>query len=290
MANLANIHVIRQLLQKHSFHFSKSLGQNFLVDTQVCPNMAASCGAGKEDAVLEIGPGIGVLTRELAKVAGKVLAIELDKRLLPVLAETLQSHENVQILHGDILKANLPALFEEHFSGCHSIYVCANLPYYITSPVIMHLLESHLPLRRITVMVQKEAAERLCALPGTRKCGAVSIGVHYRCTPNILFEVPRTAFYPPPNVDSAVIQLTLLEEPPVQVNDERFFFQLVKAAFSQRRKTAANAVSSTLGIQKSRFEAALHTLQLNASIRAEMLTMEAFAALSNILESEAKIE
>lgn len=282
MYNLSSPSDIKEILQRHGFHFSKSLGQNFLINGSVCPRMAENCGADENTGVLEVGPGIGVLTYELSKVAEKVVSVELDKKLLPVLSETLSDCDNVKIIQGDIMKIDVSEIIKNEFGG-NEICVCANLPYYITSPVIMYFLESGLPIRSITVMVQKEAAKRLCALPGTSGCGAVSVGVHYRCNPEILFEVGRGSFMPPPNVDSAVIRLNLLNEPPVEVENEKFFFALVKAAFGQRRKTLVNSVSSLLGIEKLRIAEALSKCNLTETIRAEKLSMADFAALANEL-------
>ena len=242
--------------------------------------MAAQSGAGPGVGVLEIGPGIGVLTRELSALAEKVVSIELDERLLPVLEETLSGYGNVKIVHGDVMKVDLKKLLNEEFSGMETV-VCANLPYYITSPVIMRLLEEKLPIRALTVMVQKEAADRLCAQPGTRACGAVSMAVQYYAEPEILFQVSRGSFLPPPNVDSSVIRLQLRQEPPVSLWDEKLFFRLVKAAFGQRRKTAAG-----LSLEKSRLEAACHEAGIVPSARAEQLSLEEFAALSNALAEE----
>lgn len=282
MYNLSSPADISIVLQKHGFHLSKSLGQNFLINGSVCPRMAELCGADEDTGVLEIGPGIGVLTAELAKRAGKVVTVELDKRLLPVLEETLAAYDTVSVVQGDILKIDLQGLIDDYFGG-QEICVCANLPYYITSPVIMRLLESGLPLRTVTVMVQKEAAKRLCTLPGSRECGAVSVGVHYRCRPEILFDVGRSSFMPPPNVDSAVIRLNLLREPPVRVRDEELFFRIVKAAFGKRRKTLVNSVSSSLPYEKPVLADALKTCGLAETIRAERMTMENFAELCNLL-------
>ena len=237
MRNLSNIKVIKEILYRHGFSLTKSLGQNFLIDPDVCPAMAQASGAQKGVGVLEIGPGIGVLTAELAKLAEKVVTVELDERLLPILEETLVDFDNVEVVQGDILKINLPELLEEKFAGMR-IVVCANLPYYITSPVVMLLLESRLPIDRITVMVQKEAGERLCAEVGSRTAGAVTVAVDYFAQAEILFEVARTSFVPAPKVDSFVIQLEVRKEPPIATQDEAGFFRMVKAAFGQRRKTA----------------------------------------------------
>lgn len=209
---------IKEVLSRHGFHFSKALGQNFLINPTVCPRMAQACGAGDCKGVIEVGPGIGVLTWELSQVAEKVCAIELDSRLFPVLEETLAGRDNVKIIPGDVMKLDLAQLIQEEFGG-GPVCVCANLPYYITSPVILRLLEEGLPLTSITVMVQKEAAQRLCAAPGERECGAVSVAVHYRSQPKLLFQVGRGSFLPPPKVDSAVLRLDLRQEPPVSVAD-----------------------------------------------------------------------
>lgn len=280
--NLADINTVRSLLAKNGFTFKKSLGQNFLINPDVCPAMAnAACDS--ETGVIEIGPGIGVLTRELAKTAKKVIAIELDERLKKILSETLSGLDNVEVIYGDALKLDLNAIIKEKLSCCKSVAVCANLPYYITSPVIMNLLESRLPITSVTVMVQKEAAQRLCAEVGTREAGAVSVAVSYYAEPHILFGVSRASFMPPPNVDSAVIQLKIRKEPPIKVKNEKEFFRLVKCCFSQRRKTLVNAVSNTAGTDKDELRAALRALGLPETVRGEQLTMEQLAALSDII-------
>ena len=280
--NLADINTVRSLLAKNGFTFKKSLGQNFLINPDVCPAMAnAACDS--ETGVIEIGPGIGVLTRELAKTAKKVIAIELDERLKKILPETLSGLDNVEVIYGDALKLDLNAIIKEKLSCCKSVAVCANLPYYITSPVIMNLLESRLPITSVTVMVQKEAAQRLCAEVGTREAGAVSVAVSYYAEPHILFGVSRASFMPPPNVDSAVIQLKIRKEPPIKVKNEKEFFRLVKCCFSQRRKTLVNAVSNTAGTDKDELRAALRALGLPETVRGEQLTMELFAAISDII-------
>ena len=280
MSHLSDPGQIKEVLSRHGFHFSKALGQNFLINGSVCPRMAAECGAGECEGVIEVGPGIGVLTWELSQVAQKVAAIELDQRLFSVLEETLAGCGNVKIVPGDVMKLDLHQLIREEFGG-GPVCVCANLPYYITSPVILRLLEEELPLTAITVMVQKEAAQRLCAPPGSRECGAVSVAVHYRSVPQVLFPVGRGSFMPPPKVDSAVIRLDLRKEPPVQVRDEDWFFKVSRAAFAQRRKTAANSISATLGVSKPQVEEALVSAGAPANVRAERLTLEQLAALAN---------
>lgn len=280
MSHLSDPGQIKEVLSRHGFHFSKALGQNFLINGSVCPRMAAECGAGECEGVIEVGPGIGVLTWELSQVAKKVTAIELDQRLFPVLEETLADCDNVKIVPGDVMKLDLHQLIQEEFGG-GPVCVCANLPYYITSPVILRLLEEELPITAITVMVQKEAAQRLCAPPGSRECGAVSVAVHYRSVPQVLFPVGRGSFMPPPNVDSAVIRLDLRKDPPVEVRNEEWFFKVSRAAFAQRRKTAANSISATLGVPKARVEETLTASGIPANIRAERLTLEQLAVLSN---------
>ena len=287
MGDLWRPATIKEVLGRHGFRFSKALGQNFLIDPRVCPRMAAESGAAECAGAIEVGPGLGVLTYELAQVAKKVVAIELDQRLFPVLGETLADCPNVELVQGDVLKLDLHALIQEKFGG-QEVCVCANLPYYITSPVIMGLLEGGLPLKSITVMVQKEAAERICAQPGQRACGAVSVSVHYHSQPQVLFGVSRGSFLPPPNVDSAVIRLDLRREPPVQVADEGWFFRVSRAAFAQRRKTAANSISASLGLPKAQVEAALGAAGIPANARAEQLSLEQFAALANALPPLAK--
>lgn len=276
---------IKEVLARHGFHFSKALGQNFLINPGVCPRMAAECGAQGCKGVIEVGPGIGVLTWELSQVAQKVCAVELDSRLFPVLEETLAGRDNVKIIPGDVMKLDLNQLIRQEFGG-GPVCVCANLPYYITSPVILRLLEEGLPLTSITVMVQKEAAQRLCAAPGERECGAVSVAVHYRSQPKLLFQVGRGSFLPPPKVDSAVLRLDLRQEPPVSVADEDWFFRVSRAAFAQRRKTAANSLSATLGLPKPQVEQALAAAGAPENVRAERLTLEQLAALANALLGE----
>lgn len=275
-----------EVLRRHGFTFDKAKGQNFLTNPGICPRMAE---AGAAAGVLEIGPGAGALTRELSRVAKKVVAVELDARLLPVLDETLADCGNVTVIQGDILAMDLAALLEAYFAGL-PVSVCANLPYYITSPVILRLLESRLPFEAITVMVQKEAAQRLCAPMGSRACGAVTAAVRYFAAPRMLFPVHRGSFFPVPNVDSAVLQLIPRREPPIQVRDEAAFFRLIRAAFGQRRKTAANAVSAGLGMEKSAVLAAMARAGLAPNARAEALTLEDFARLLSMLNAELNAE
>lgn len=278
---LTDVGYLRDLLERHGFRFSKKLGQNFLINPSVCPRMAEACGIGADGGVLEIGPGVGVLTRELAKQAGRVVAVELDDRLPPVLAETLAGQDNVDIVWGDCMKLDLHALIKERF-GDRPVAVCANLPYYITSPIIMMLLESRLPVENITVMVQKEAAQRLCAAPGTREAGAVTLAVQYYAQAETLFSVSRGSFLPAPNVDSAVIRLTRRKTPPCEVTDEAVLFRLIRAGFNQRRKTLLNSLTGA-GYSKERLSAAFTAAGMAPTARAEQLTLSEFAALANAL-------
>ena len=282
---LSNIGTIKDILGRHGFTFSKSLGQNFLINPSVCPKMAEQSGAKKGVGVIEVGPGIGVLTCQLAERADRVVAIELDKRLLPVLDETLAEYDNIKIINDDILKIDLKKLIETELSGME-VVVCANLPYYITSPVIMKLLEDRLPINALTVMVQKEAAQRICAEVGSRQSGAVTVAVNYYAKPQILFGVSAGSFMPAPKVDSAVIRLDILKEPCVQVEDEELFFKVVKAAFSQRRKTLPNSLSAGLQISKLAVTNALNRANVPVNYRAEQLTMEQLAKISNAIGSE----
>ncbi len=281
--DLCDYGTVKRLLASHGFTFSKSLGQNFLVNSEVCPAMSAALGADKSTGVIEIGPGIGTLTKELCKTAGKVVSIELDKRLFPLLGETLGEFGNFELVEGDALSLDLNSLAKEKFSDMRCVKVCANLPYYITSPIIMKMLESKLKAESMVLMVQKEAAERLCAETGSRNAGAVTVAANYYAETEILFEVSKECFMPPPKVDSAVIKLTPREKPPVEVKDEKRFFEIVKAAFAQRRKTALNSLSCGLGLPKERISAALGLIGETDGARAENFTVEQFAALSDIL-------
>lgn len=282
MNRLSDIGTIKDILSRHGFTFSKSLGQNFLINPSVCPRMAEFSGADKGVGVIEIGPGIGVLTNELCKLADKVVAIELDKRLLPVLEETLGEYDNLKVVNADVLETDLHKLIEEEFSGME-VVVCANLPYYITSPVIMKLLEDKLPISAITVMVQKEAAQRICADVGSRQSGAVTVSVNYYAKPEMLFSVSAGSFMPAPKVDSAVIRLNVLDEPPVKVNDEKKFFSVIKASFSQRRKVISNSLSSGLSLDKSKTAELLEKSGVPLNARAEKLSLQNFADIANNL-------
>ena len=282
MQNLTNLGTIRTIMDRFGFTFSKSLGQNFIVNPSVCPKIAELGGAESEVGVLEIGAGFGVLTNELAARAEKVVVVELDSRLLPVLSYTLSDHKNVKVVNQDILKTDLPALLAEEF-GEMEVVVCANLPYYITSPILMMLLESRLPVKSITVMVQKEAGERICAVMPSRACGAVTAAVRYYSEPQILFPVSRGSFYPSPNVDSMVARLDVKKELPLEGEAEKRLFRVVKAAFGQRRKTLVNTLSSGLKIEKARAAEAIAEAGLKPTVRAEELSLDEFIRLSQIL-------
>ena len=279
---ISNKKDLKSVLESEGFSFKKSLGQNFLIDDTVCPRMAEAV-SGEDVGVLEIGPGAGVLTTQLSDSCKKVVAVELDTRLKPVLEQTLDGKENVKIIWGDILKIDLKSIFAEEFCDCKTVNICANLPYYITSPVIMMLLESRLPVNTIAVMVQKEAADRLCAKVGSRAAGAVTVAVNYYAEAKTLFCVPRSSFMPPPNVDSAVIMLNLRDNPPVEVADEKLFFKIVKACFAQRRKILLNTVCNTLNIEKDILRDALNQVKISETVRGETLTMEQLAAIANAL-------
>ncbi len=279
---LTDISVIKRVMSEHNVTFSKGLGQNFLVNPTVCPRMAEAVkdGAKGKIGVLEIGAGVGVLTKELLERADKVVCVELDTRLFPVLNDTLAGYDNLTLINEDILKADLDSIIKEHFEGME-IFVCANLPYYITSPVIMRLLEEKLPFSKIIVMVQKEAADRLCAKVGTRESGAVTVAVNYYAHARKLFDVSRGSFMPSPKVDSCVIELDLTKKGDYPVTDEALFFKMVKSAFAQRRKTILNSLSSGMGIGKDKITLAVENAGLSLTARAEALTMDELVTLSN---------
>lgn len=277
--NLTNLSAIREIADKFGFTFSKSLGQNFLINPSVCPRIAEMGGADENTGVIEIGAGFGVLTQELAKRAKKVVAVELDSRLIPVLQYTLADYDNVKVINEDVLKVDLPKLIAEEFPGME-VVVCANLPYYITSPIIMALLEQRLPIKAVTVMVQKEAGDRLCAPMPSRECGAVTAAVRYYSEPKVLFPVSRGSFCPAPNVDSMVIRLDVKENLPLHPEEEKTLFRVVKAAFGQRRKTLPNTLSAGLGISKAEAAEKLAAAGLKPTARAEELSMEQFCRLA----------
>ena len=281
--NLCDELTIRMLLERHGFHFSKSMGQNFLIDPQIPADIAAASQADETCGVLEIGPGIGPLTSELAQRAGKVVSIELDRALLPILTETMAPYSNAEIVPGDVTRLDLKALIGEKFAGLRPI-VCANLPYYITSPIVMKLLGDRLPIRNLTVMVQKEVAQRICAEPGTAAYSAFSIYVQYHAKAEILFDVPADCFVPKPKVDSAVLKLVPLDKPAVETKDEKLFFSLVRAAFNMRRKTLVNALGPVLGSSMSKEEitALVEAAGLDARVRGERLSLAEYAKLADL--------
>lgn len=281
--DLSDERTVRAVLSRHGFSFSKALGQNFLIDPTVCPEMARAATREGADCVLEIGPGIGVLTASLCEQAKQIVAVELDRRLFPVLRETLADYDNVELVEGDAMQLDLHALLRERFGEGARIAVCANLPYYITSPLLMRLLECCLPIEKLVVMVQKEAAERLCAEVGSREAGAVTVAVRYYAEARTLVTVGREAFLPAPKVDSAVIELCVREKPAVELRDEAYFFKMVRAAFAQRRKTAVNGIAAGLNLPKAAVAEAIADTGLPADVRAEKIPMEKLAELANRL-------
>ncbi len=284
MAKLANPQETIQVLQRHDFHFRKKFGQNFLIDPHVLDKIIEAAGIGKEDFVLEIGPGIGTLTQYLCERAGKVLAVEIDPKLIPILQETLSGYDNIEIIHGDILKQDIQGI-ADRYNGGRPVKVVANLPYYITTPIIMELFESHVPLANVTVMVQKEVAERMQAQPGTKEYGALSLAVQYYARPYLAANVPPNCFMPRPAVGSAVIRLDCLSRTPVAVKDEKLMFRLIRASFNQRRKTLQNGLTNSSGLDFSKEEIrqAIQAVGLDPAIRGERLGLEQFAALADEL-------
>ena len=284
MEKLSNPQRTIEVIKKYEFCFQKKFGQNFLIDGHVLDKIIAGAGVTKDDMVLEIGPGIGTMTQYLAEAAGKVVAVEIDRNLLPILQETLSDYDNVKVIHADVLSLDLEKLVQEE-NGGRPIKVVANLPYYITTPLIMALFEQHVPLANVTVMVQKEVAARMKSGPGSKDYGALSLAVQYYAEPYIVANVPCNCFMPRPNVDSAVIRLTRYEEPPVQVKDEKMLFKIIRASFNQRRKTLQNGLnnSSELNFTKDQIAAAIAAAGFSPSVRGEALTLEQFARLTDIL-------
>ncbi|MBQ7706932.1 MAG: 16S rRNA (adenine(1518)-N(6)/adenine(1519)-N(6))-dimethyltransferase RsmA [Lachnospiraceae bacterium] len=282
MEKLSNPQVTIEVIKKYNFAFQKRFGQNFLIDGHVIEKIIKAADITKDDVVLEIGPGIGTMTQYLAEAAGKVYAVEIDKNLLPILADTLSEYDNVTVINEDILKLDIEELIKDEKG---TLKVVANLPYYITTPIIMGLLENHIPAKSITVMVQKEVASRMQAGPGGKDYGALSLAVQYYAEPYIAANVPPNCFMPRPNVGSAVIRLTNWEKPPVEVNDEKLMFKLIRASFNQRRKTLQNGINNSpeLNFTKEQVVDALKELGISENIRGEALTLEQFANLSNIL-------
>lgn len=284
MANLGNPKNTIEIIQKYEFNFQKKFGQNFLIDTHVLDKIIRAAGVTKEDFVLEIGPGIGTMTQYLAEAAGKVCAVEIDRNLIPILSETLAGYNNVTVINEDILKVDVERLAREE-NGGRPIKVVANLPYYITTPIIMGLFESHVPIDNITIMVQKEVADRMQTGPGSKDYGALSLAVQYYADPYIVANVPPNCFMPRPKVGSAVIRLTRHSEPPVQVDDEALMFRLIRASFNQRRKTLVNGLGNApeLSITKEEIARAIAAMGLSPTVRGETLTLSQFAELSNRL-------
>lgn len=289
MPTLGNPKGTIEILKKYNFNFQKRFGQNFLIDSNILAKIVESAEVTKEDFVLEIGPGIGTMTQYLAESAREVVAVEIDKSLIPILGDTLSSYDNVTVINEDILKVDIERLVQEKNQG-KPIKVVANLPYYITTPIIMGLFESHVPLKSITIMVQKEVADRMQVGPGTKDYGALSLAVQYYARPELITYVSPACFIPKPNVGSAVIRLDRYEKPPVETEDEAFLFAVIKAAFNQRRKTLANGLANAreLGITRQQAEEALLQMELSPSIRGEALTLREFADLSNILYRKIK--
>ena len=287
MEKLSNPQVTIQTIKKYEFAFQKKFGQNFLIDDHVITKIINAAEITKDDLVLEIGPGIGTMTQYLAESARKVIAVEIDKNLIPILGETLAEYDNVTVINEDILKLDINRLVEEENAG-KPIKVVANLPYYITTPIIMGLFESHVPLQSITVMVQKEVADRMQVGPGAKDYGALSLAVQYYAKPYIAANVPPNCFIPRPGVGSAVIRLTRYEEPPVTVKDESLMFKLIRASFNQRRKTLQNGIANSpeLPYSKAQVEKALEKMELAANVRGESLTLAEFAKLSDIISEE----
>lgn len=277
----------KEILEKHGFSFKKSLGQNFIVEPNILTKIVQAAGLDKETNVIEVGPGIGALTEHLGRAAHKVLAFEIDDRLLPVLADTLSPYDNIEIVHSDILKANLPALVAQNFPDERRLMVVANLPYYITTPIIMHFLASEVKIDGLVIMMQKEVADRITAKPGTKAYGSLSIAIQYYMTAEVAFIVPKTVFMPQPNVDSAIIRLTRRETPAVTVQNEVHFFKLVKGSFVQRRKTLWNNLLATYGKDpavKEALEQALQVSEIDPKRRGETLTVAEFGKLSDAID------
>ncbi|MEB1809647.1 MAG: 16S rRNA (adenine(1518)-N(6)/adenine(1519)-N(6))-dimethyltransferase RsmA [Bacillaceae bacterium] len=274
----------RAILEKYKFSFKKSLGQNFLIDLNILARILDAAGVNEQVGAIEIGPGIGALTEQLAKRAEKVVAFEIDQRLLPVLGDTLSPYDNVKIIHSDVLKADVSQVMREEFKEGQDVMVVANLPYYVTTPILMKLLEEKLPIKRIVVMIQKEVADRIAAKPGSKDYGSLSIAAQYYAKAETVFTVPKTVFVPQPNVESAVLRLTIREEPPVEVEDESFFFEVIRSSFAQRRKTIFNNLTHHFGKdRKEQIEVALTTASVDPKRRGETLSIEEFAQLSNEL-------
>lgn len=277
----------KEIVAKYGFSFKKSLGQNFLIDQNILHKIVSAAELDKTKGALEIGPGIGALTQHLAEAAGKVTAVEIDNRLIPILQDVLANETNTEVVHGDVLKLDLKSLFADKFSDVTGVSVVANLPYYVTTPILMKLLEEKLPLEHIVVMIQKEVAQRMAASPGGKEYGSLSVAVQYYCVPQLVCEVPHTVFIPQPNVDSAVIKLSLRDKPAVDVPDEAHFFRVVQASFAQRRKTLSNNLTAFVGKDnKAALLELLARLEIDPSRRGETLSLDEFARISRGLIQE----
>lgn len=279
-----------EVIKAHKFAFKKSLGQNFLIDQNILDKIVDAAELDETKGAIEIGPGIGALTQRLAEVAGKVVAIEIDQRLIPILSDTLSDYQQVDVIHGDVLKIDLHKLMAEHFNENQQVSVVANLPYYITTPILMRFLEERLPLEHIVIMIQKEVAERINAKPGGKEYGSLSVAIQYYAVTSLVCHVPHTVFVPQPNVDSSVIRLSLRKNPPVEVRNETFFFEVVRASFAQRRKTLINNLSSALTVKgdklpKNQLYELLERVGIDATRRGETLSIDEFARLSNALDA-----
>ncbi|WLR41918.1 16S rRNA (adenine(1518)-N(6)/adenine(1519)-N(6))-dimethyltransferase RsmA [Bacillus carboniphilus] len=286
---IATINRTRDILKKHGFSFKKSLGQNFLIDTNVLSRIVDHADVTSETGVIEVGPGIGALTEQLAKRAKKVVAFEIDKRLIPILDETLSPYRNTTIINQDVLKANIHEVIDQELKGCKEIMVVANLPYYVTTPIIMKVLEEQLPVKGIVVMLQKEVADRMTAVPSTKDYGTLSVAVQYYTEAKVVMDVPRTVFIPQPNVDSAVIKLNLRDKPIVDLKNHSYFSDLVKSSFAQRRKTILNNLVTRYkkdGLSKAQIEDLLSKANISPNRRGETLTIKEFALLSDLFYQE----
>ena len=288
MANLGIPQNTIAVLQKYNFVFQKKFGQNFLIDSHVLEKIVDAAQITDEDCVLEIGPGIGTMTQYLAESAREVVAVEIDRALIPILQDTLSAYDNVTVLNEDIMKVDVGRIVRERNQG-RPIKVVANLPYYITTPIVMSLLENHVPVQSITIMVQKEVADRMQVGPGTKDYGALSLAVQYYALPEVVAHVPANCFMPRPNVDSTVIRLTRYQKTQVEAQDEKHLFALIRASFNQRRKTLANGLANGLGISREQVAAALEEMGLSATVRGEALTLEQFADLSNLLKKDSSV-
>lgn len=280
MINFTDINEVRKILSEYDFNFSKSLGQNFLIDSTVCPRMAEICGASDECGVIEIGTGIGTLTSELAKKGGKVVTMEVDKKLYPIIDNTLANFDNIKVLHQDAMKSDLKKIIAEEFEG-KDVAVCANLPYYITSPILMFMLESNIEWKNITVMIQKEVADRICAEPGKKNTGAITYAIRYYGKAEKCFTVPSGSFVPPPKVNSSVMKITPDNSLRELIDNPKTYFSLVKAGFAQRRKRFTNSVSANLGIDRETITDILKKLEIDENVRIEQMTAEEVASVAN---------